>query len=195
VCFEQTSLQQIGLCVQFGHADCTRPRIWSDKFVVIDIGHIHVVTVAFCGCERQAEMGSFEVQLLRRQWFPATNNLPHTAATFRVLDFFLLQTHQAKTTAFDFYTATEKSTDATRILKLPSRYREFLRMVREYRHLLLLKRGGRGHDPAGVDATKPGELAIRCPACPRPGINLPDDWEKAPPERRYAAGFLAQSYN
>lgn len=24
----------------------------------------------------------------------------------------------------------------------------------------------------------PGELTVTCPACPQPGINLPDDWEK-----------------
>ncbi|KAF7308828.1 CxC2 domain-containing protein [Mycena kentingensis (nom. inval.)] len=35
---------------------------------------------------------------------------------------------------------------------------------------------------AGAAATSPGELAIRCPACPRPGVNLPDDWQLAPPE-------------
>jgi len=33
----------------------------------------------------------------------------------------------------------------------------------------MLKRAGRGHDPAGVGATAPGELAIECPACPHPG--------------------------
>lgn len=31
----------------------------------------------------------------------------------------------------------------------------------------------------GVEATKPGELALVCPACPQPGRNLPDGWEKS----------------
>ncbi|KAF7288121.1 hypothetical protein HMN09_01426400 [Mycena chlorophos] len=41
-------------------------------------------------------------------------------------------------------------------------------------------RGGRGHDPAGALGTKSGELALRCPACPRPNVNLPDNWENEP---------------
>ncbi|KAJ7026230.1 hypothetical protein C8F04DRAFT_1268406 [Mycena alexandri] len=69
--------------------------------------------------------------------------------------------------------------------KLPNRYPEFLRMVRQWRHLQMLKRSGRGHDPTGVKGTKLGGLAIDCPACPRPDVNLPDDWENAAPEDRF----------
>jgi hypothetical protein len=43
----------------------------------------------------------------------------------------------------------------------------------------MLKRAGRGQDPVGVAATTQGGLAVECPACPHPGCNLPDDWEKA----------------
>lgn len=49
---------------------------------------------------------------------------------------------------------------------------------------MMLKRGGRGQDPTGADGTREGELAVECPACPRPGWNLPDGWENAPPEER-----------
>ena len=44
---------------------------------------------------------------------------------------------------------------------------------------MALKRGGQGHDPAGIDATSNGELLVECPACPHPERNLPVDWEKA----------------
>ncbi|KAF7312717.1 CxC2 domain-containing protein [Mycena indigotica] len=57
-----------------------------------------------------------------------------------------------------------------------------MRMARQYRHLLLLKRMGRSYDRYGVLGTAPGELAICCPACPRPGVNLPEGWENASPE-------------
>ena len=53
--------------------------------------------------------------------------------------------------------------------------------VRIWRHIHALKRGGRAHDPAGIAATPPGALAVECPACPHPGKNLPDNWEKAAP--------------
>ncbi|KAF9471153.1 hypothetical protein BDN70DRAFT_783782, partial [Pholiota conissans] len=44
----------------------------------------------------------------------------------------------------------------------------------------MLKWGGRAHDPSGVAGTAPGELAVLCPSCPRPGINLPDGWNSVP---------------
>lgn len=44
---------------------------------------------------------------------------------------------------------------------------------------MALKRAGRGHDPRGIESTSSGELMVECPACPHPGRNLPDDWEKA----------------
>jgi len=55
-----------------------------------------------------------------------------------------------------------------------------MRIIRQWRNLKGLKRGGRGHDEGGIDGTKPGELALLCPACPHPGINLPPDWNLAP---------------
>jgi hypothetical protein len=57
-------------------------------------------------------------------------------------------------------------------------------MVREWRHLKMLKRAGRGHAASGVDGTAPGECAVLCPACPQPGKNLPPDWKDAPKEKR-----------
>jgi hypothetical protein len=46
---------------------------------------------------------------------------------------------------------------------------------------MALKRAGRGHDPAGVDATPARALIVECPACPHPGRNLPPNWALAGP--------------
>ena len=70
-----------------------------------------------------------------------------------------------------------------------NRYREFLRMVRMWRHLQLLKRGGRAHAETGVNGTSPGELAILCPACPHPNINLPANWTSAAKGSEYVFRF------
>ncbi|KAJ7026646.1 hypothetical protein C8F04DRAFT_1267867 [Mycena alexandri] len=174
--FKRTSLKDLGLRVQMHHDDCVSP-VAVDNFVVLDLGHIHEVSVDFCGCEKRHTTGR-RTELLRRRWYPATHDTPRTAATFKMLDFFVIQTHQAKTTMYDFYTAMARSTSGSGE-KLLYRYPEFLRMVRQWRHLQLLKRAGRGHDPSGVNGTRPGELALECPACPRPNVNLPDDWENA----------------
>lgn len=58
-------------------------------------------------------------------------------------------------------------------------------MVREWRDLQKLMRGGRGHASGGVSKTGPGELAVQCRACPHPGINIPEGHEQTPPHLRY----------
>ncbi|KAJ7838570.1 hypothetical protein B0H13DRAFT_1911683 [Mycena leptocephala] len=183
-CFMKTSLKALGLRVQLGHEGCVRPKPVGTTFVVLDLNGIQEVNVDLCGCEKAALHGSAYTQLLRRGWYPATDHTPKTAATFALLDFFHAQTLQAKTTMYDFYVTLEKLTDNTGV-KPPNRYSEFLRMARQYRHLLMLKRAGRAHDPSGVYGTQPGECAVLCPACPRPGVNLPDDWDSAPPEKKF----------
>ena len=55
-------------------------------------------------------------------------------------------------------------------------------MIRKWRHLKLLKRGGRAHSMRGVEGTAQGELAILCPACPAPTYNLPIHWRRIPKE-------------
>ena len=65
------------------------------------------------------------------------------------------------------------------------RYHQLRLTSRLYRHLRMLKRAGRGHDPAGIAATQPRDCMVECPACPQPGKNLPDDWEMASPENAY----------
>ncbi|KAL4264055.1 CxC2-like cysteine cluster KDZ transposase-associated domain-containing protein [Pleurotus pulmonarius] len=96
-----------------------------------------------------------------------------------------MQNLQGKVTLYDYYSALQKLTDNSGLRRLPSRYKEFVRMKREYAHLKSLKRAGRAHDPSGVSRTKHGELTVACPACPDPEVNLPRDWESAPPDRRF----------
>ncbi|KAF7346690.1 CxC2 domain-containing protein [Mycena sanguinolenta] len=184
--FAKTSLRTLGLRVQLGHAPgdrCAHPQAGYGEFVVLHHNGIHTVNVDFCGCD-SAHRAEHYIQLLRAGWYPASDERPQTAATFQLLDEFHLHTLQAKTTAYDFYSVLERLTDNTGV-KPPDRYQVFLRMARQYRHLLMLKRAGRGHDPSGVWGTAPGELAVLCPVCPDPKVNLPEDWEKAPPEDQF----------
>ncbi|KAJ7041706.1 hypothetical protein C8F04DRAFT_1176799 [Mycena alexandri] len=180
--FQRTSLKNLGLRVQLCHKGCVSP-VPVDNFVLLDLGYIHELSVDFCGCEKRHGTPRW-TEVIRKRWYPATHDTPRTAATFNYLDFFVIQTHQAKTTMFDFYTATARATCGTG-KRPPNRYPEFLRMTRQWRHLQMLKRAGRGHDPSGVKGTKPGGLAIDCPACPRPDVNLPDDWENAPASDKF----------
>lgn len=68
---------------------------------------------------------------------------------------------------------------------IPESVPSILRMIHQFRHTKLLKNGGRGNEPNGIMTTKPGGLALHCPACPQPSVNLPDDWMDVDPTRRY----------
>jgi hypothetical protein len=51
-----------------------------------------------------------------------------------------------------------------------------MRVSREWRNLQALKRSGLGHEPN--HRRIPGDLALFCPTCPQPGINVPprNEW-------------------
>ncbi|KAJ7825744.1 hypothetical protein B0H14DRAFT_3088554 [Mycena olivaceomarginata] len=149
------------------------------NFMVIHTNGMHKVGVDFCGCVD-------EEILLRHSWFPATAKEPETCSTFRVLDMFHTMTLQGKVTTYDFYSGLEKLTDNSGLRKMKDRYKGFMRTMREWRHLTMLKQGGRGNDGDRLVAeTWPGELAVVCPACLQPGVNLPADWESASGEERF----------
>ena len=169
-----------GLTVQLGHCDgsqCANPIPARRDFCAIDINGRHPLSLRFCGCDQAATAGSYVQQLMRYELYPATHFEPNTAITFRMLEHYHIQSLQGKISMFDYYETLERLTDNTGTKKLNSRYKEFMRIVTQWRHLKALKRAGRGHDPTGVEGTKPGELALLCPACPRPGVNLPDNWD------------------
>lgn len=62
------------------------------------------------------------------------------------------------------------------ILRIQDVEKSVRRIFRQFAFLKRLKRSGRGHDPAGVNATAPGETAVLCWACPHDGMNLPAGW-------------------
>ncbi|KAJ7715348.1 hypothetical protein B0H16DRAFT_1339955, partial [Mycena metata] len=185
--FGASSLKSLGLRVQLGHPVRTRcpaaVQLHPD-FVVLHTNGIHEVAVDACDCEDRLLAGPPWEQLLRAGWFPGTDDHPRTCATFACMDLFVLSTQQSKTTIYDFYKTLEKLTDNSGG-KVPYRYPVFLRMCREYPHLLMLKRSGVFHQPGGVGATKLGQCAVKCPCCPRPGVNLPDNWQSASPEEAF----------
>ncbi|KAG1855622.1 hypothetical protein F4604DRAFT_1932270 [Suillus subluteus] len=193
--FHTTSLKHLGFRIQLGHKpgeSCRRPcPAYDNDFVIINVHSIHEVSLDFCNCEHKAP--HFK-QLLRARLFPAMVTDPRTAATFSVLDLFHLLSFESKVSAYEFYHSLARRTDNTGIQPIRDRYSVFLRIMHEWRNLNVLKRAGRGHDTAGVDATQEGELAVLCPVCPHPGKNLPPNWETSD-QRWLYAGFFAIDTN
>lgn len=105
----------------------------------------------------------------------------------------------------DFVQALERRTDISRVeatpvstckfnhrnilivtyFKFQDRYKAFGRMFRQWAFLKRLKRSGRAHDPNGLEATKQGECAVLCWACPHEGINLPPRWQEVDSRWKY----------
>ncbi|KAF8868419.1 hypothetical protein BD779DRAFT_1460905 [Infundibulicybe gibba] len=184
--FSKTTLKALGYRFQLGHAigeGCVAPRpAFSDSFVVIDTNGVHEVGLDFCDCE-SSELPY--VQLLRFGWLPATVDNPKTAGTLRVLKYFQLLSFESKVSAYEFYKALARLSDNLGLTRQKNRYRSFLLMIRIYRHLKMLKRAGKGHDPGGSASTQPGECAVLCPACPQANINLPPGWRDVDRDQRY----------
>jgi CxC2 like cysteine cluster associated with KDZ transposases len=190
----------VGLVHQLGHdgAPCPVPGPIQKDFTVFDTNGVHSVHVRFCECHGSAGASHHRTQLLRARWLPASIQRPRTAFTFDVLESFHLLTLQGKTSLYDFYWFLVYKSDNSGTLGInvrlhtlrmlcninllyQDRYEQFLTAVHIWRHMKLVERAGRGHDPKGVAATSPGQCAVECPACPHPDRNLPKDWEKAAP--------------
>ncbi|KAJ3552075.1 hypothetical protein NM688_g4347 [Phlebia brevispora] len=160
-------------------------RILAGENLVIDVNGFHPINALFCQCDKIHVSGTRTQQLLRSELFGATTLDPRTCCTLRVLEHYHIMTLQSKVNQYDYYKSLEKLTDNTGLTMHYDRLKAFLRIVREYRHLKMLKRAGRGHETGGIPATRPGDLCVLCPACPRPGVNLPDNWRNAPENQRY----------
>ncbi|KAG1805841.1 uncharacterized protein BJ212DRAFT_1449520 [Suillus subaureus] len=172
---------ELSVRVQLGHNPgerCYNPHPSAgDDFMVIRLDGIHEIALDFCGC------ASAQVQyrqLLCMWWYPATISEPRTAATFMVLQHFHILSFKSKVSAYKFYHSLARHTDNSGLVAIRDQYSAFMRMIRQWGNLKQLARGGRGHDPAGINATAKGELAVLCPMCPQPSKNLPPDWEKEP---------------
>ncbi|KAF7373737.1 hypothetical protein MSAN_00584800 [Mycena sanguinolenta] len=205
--FERNTLRSLGLRIQLGHARgeacpgtlarAPEERANTDKnsFCVVHTNGIHEVALDFCSCGKAQ---SHAVQLLRARLYPATTLRPSSAASFNVLRKFHMHSFESKCSAYEFYNALARETNNTGDFQPRDRYREFLRMTREWRNLQMLKRSGRAHIPDGVKDIEAGACALLCPACPQPGKNLPPDgdWKSVPFVKRFLyALFLAIDAN
>ncbi|KAJ7776709.1 hypothetical protein B0H14DRAFT_3095872 [Mycena olivaceomarginata] len=186
-------LQKLGLRVQLRHPPgvvCPYRQAAAHDFVLYDLTGVHEMNVDFCGCPRDAQPDSppeeRRTQLLRACWWPATITAPNTCATFRALRHFQIINCLGKLSAYDFLRGLEMCTNHDGLDKPPDRRRPFMHIVQSQT----------GHDEGGIAATKQGELAIPCRACPQPGWNLPPNWEKIDPFYRFIyIVFLAADAN
>ncbi|PPQ76569.1 hypothetical protein CVT24_010515 [Panaeolus cyanescens] len=192
--FIPVTLKSLGLRIQLNHSSsCPAPIPSHSNLTILHTNGIHEVAFDFCGCPRSIPQ---HLQLLRRRIYPASQQSIQTAATFPLLDLFLKLSFTSKGSMLDMYNALEKLTDSTGLRTPKRKYRILMRIMHQYRHLLMCKWAGRALEPSGIEGTKPGGLAYICLSCPYPGINLPDNWQSAPKEDRYLyRAYIAMDAN
>lgn len=172
--------------MQLGHPvgeRCPQPLTTTNSFTVLHTNGIHSISLNFCGCSAAVPN---HIQLLCGSWYPSTPREPRTALTFSLLRLFHNLNCLGKLPAWDLWKALETMTEHRTLTPPPERYKVLLRSIRQWRHLKLLKRAGRGHAMTGIAGTAQGELVVACPACPHPNRNLPPDWEYISAEKRCA---------
>ncbi|KAG1855363.1 hypothetical protein DFJ58DRAFT_841154 [Suillus subalutaceus] len=145
--FEDTSLTKIGLEIYLGHQGKPCPEVTDDWYDTDNEGDNFAEGYAL-----GPNMQLFEIGL-----FPASFTLPKTVFTFAVLDNFLLDNLECGMLAMNYYSKLRRITSSV-----------FPHLV-PWRQLKQLKWHGFGHEK---QKPKSGELALFCPACPQPGVNI-----------------------
>jgi hypothetical protein len=56
-------------------------------------------------------------------------------------------------------------------------YKQLLKVSRRWRDIKAQMQSGLGHKQE-EDSPADGSMAVFCPACPQPGVNLPEDWKE-----------------
>ncbi|KAJ7659782.1 hypothetical protein DFH06DRAFT_1326803 [Mycena polygramma] len=166
-------LKGLGLVYQLGHHGfpCEFPGA-RHSMVVIHVNGIHTVEFNFCGCDKFRQTNNLG-QLLGNTWYPATTIDPGTCATFKCLEAFRLLNVVGNLTVSDYVGTLERLSDPLHLSTVL------------YSYVQRAQQAGCAHNPAGLQATEDGGLAVPCWTCPQEGKNLPDGWRDVDPEYRF----------
>lgn len=139
---------------------------------VIHTNGIHQIGLVTCDC-----LGSNNVHadLVYLKLIPASFTTYRTIFTTNVLDDFRLSNLECKASAYQYFQKLRRLTAPSAPATASNFYQELLRMSRLWRWLKKKKWAGHGHISASGEEPSP-VLANFCPACPQPGINLPENW-------------------
>ncbi|KAG1739749.1 hypothetical protein EDB19DRAFT_1895447 [Suillus lakei] len=191
--YKSTTLQDQGYVMYLGHgghrcpylgamedvfADGEGEKIYETQSGVSNLVVVHptgIYSYHISWCQYPGAEKDRHLHLLKTKLFPASITRPHSAFTFDVLDNFLIDALECKTLAMSFYQKLRRFTNNAFPDKIPDRYRELMRVSRIWRDLTDRSPGL-------------GDLALYCPACPQPGINLP------PSKDSYDAWLVMQRY-
>ncbi|KAG8913776.1 hypothetical protein FRC01_004391, partial [Tulasnella sp. 417] len=122
--------------------------------------------------------------------FPATHDIVRTAFTFNALRSAQLHQVCSGESMWDFYEVVRRWTNDVRPETVPDLYTQFRHALHLWRVILMIKHSG--HSSLQVPN---GALVVRCPTCPRVGVNTPPEWRDDPLSRLKYASMLAVDGN
>ena len=167
------NVREGGLPLQIKRDNRKYDTLHCPLLTVVDTTGIHEMRVRFCQCQ-SLKVNPLQTQLMNMAMYASSSKRTRTVFTFRVLHHFDITNLEGKTTAWQYYCTLQRLTSNVFPDTVPDRYRELMRALRQWRDLASRRRAGEPLEP-GLEL-KPGDLALFCPACPQPGINLPEDW-------------------
>jgi CxC2 like cysteine cluster associated with KDZ transposases len=121
--FQSTPLNEDGFTLYLGHCGAPCPTVKGQGgdgqevqddarrcITVVDISGVHQLYIGWCQCNSAPGV---DVQLLRSRLFPASISMPSTAFTFRLLDYFHIDSVECKTSALGFFSKLRRLTNNT----------------------------------------------------------------------------------
>jgi hypothetical protein len=140
---------------------------------VVHINGIHHLALVICRCRGD---DNTHADLMAAGFMPTSFTRYQTIFTHQVLDDFRISTLECKSSAYQYFQKLRRHTSPMNPESVPNLYHELRRISRVWRWMKKLKWAGYGHKVMDHRDPAPGSLANFCPACPQPGINVPDNW-------------------
>jgi hypothetical protein len=140
---------------------------------VVHTNGIHHIGLVYCTCRG---IETTHADLMAAGLVPTSFSRYKTMFTHSVLDDFRMSNLECKASAYQYFQKLRRQTSPMSPDSVPNLYHELRRMSRLWRWMKKLKWAGLAHRPDFTIDPKPGELANFCPACPQPGVNIPESW-------------------
>ncbi|CAE7088251.1 unnamed protein product [Rhizoctonia solani] len=120
---------------------------------------------------------------------PPTSGYCSSAMTFPLLEMYDALATRARTSGYKYYSALQQLTKPGFTTDVEDRYRELMWTYRVFLHLLQLRRSGRKFPLHPDIDVHPGDQAVDCAACPRPGVNF--EWDEVPLQESFIYSVYA----
>jgi hypothetical protein len=148
---------------------------YTGDVCIVHVNGVHHLPVLTCGCRGQEQVA---LDMAHSRFLPTSFSRLSTMFTMAVLDDFRLANLECKASGYQYWQRLRRMTRPLGPDQVVDRYKELLRMARLWRWMKKLKWAGFGQDAdKTAQSAADGELTTFCPACPQPGINIPDDWQ------------------